>query len=223
MNDISLIFQTILQNANDQVVPSMSTANATVPVSNSRKRRRSTEKLLNEIAQRGISVQHVANDARQLNANDIGRLQHLFRSNRNRIGNLPFRESSQPTSSTFSSSANVPENRSSAMSAVLRLFSPSIRIRNSLSNANSRNNRNTSSNIPHVERTTPHAPGSNLSANWQFLVGNTTLSELYRCAMASRNQQPTSNASRQNEQIRLIRRIRRARPSANNTNSHSSR
>lgn len=208
----------------------MSPATAPIPITNSRKRRRSTDKVLNEIAQRGISVQHVANDARQLNANDIGQLQNLIRSNRNRIGHLSFRESIRSTRSTGSTSSNnaiVPESRSSAMSTVFRLFSPGVRVfspssRNSQLNANDRTNRSPS--IPQNERFVQQSRNinSNSNPNWQFLVGNTTLSELYRCAMASRNQRTTSDASHQNDQIRLIRRIRR-RQSTNNTSNHSSR
>lgn len=221
------IHQTLSYNANDQVVPTMSSSNpASLPPS--RKRRRSTDNVLNDISQRGIFVQHVANDARQLNANDIGQLQHLFRSHRNRFGQLAFRQSLRPTASSQSSpSANSLDdrNRSSAMSALLRHL-PSIQIRdqrrnlqnnsNNNTDRSSSTNRNASPSTPRVERSPQQTNGSNINPNWQYLrVGNTTLSELYRCAVASRNQQ-TSDASHQNDQVRLIRRIRRTRPSTNN-------
>lgn len=203
----------------------MMSASNPAPLPVSRKRRRSTDNVLNDISQRGISVQHVANDARQLNANDIGQLQHLFRSHRNRIGQLSFRHSLRPTASSQSSpSVNSVDdrNRSSAMSALLRHL-PNIQIRDQrrdLQNSNNiterSSNRNASLSIPRVERSPQQTNGSNINPNWQYLrVGNTTLSELYRCAVASRNQQ-TSDASRQNDQVRLIRRIRRTRSSTNN-------
>lgn len=189
----------------------------------SRKRRRSTDKLLNEFTQRGISVQHVASDARQLNANDIGQLQHLFqRSHRNRLGQLAFRHTVRLTPTTSQSSSpntNAPDerNRSSAMSVLLRHL-PSLRVRDLQNNDTDRlSNRIFSANIPRIERPSQQTNGSNINSNWPFLrVGNSTLNELYRCAVASRNQQQqTSDASRQSDQVRLIRRIRRARPSTN--------
>lgn len=193
-------------------------ASSSVPVPASRKRRRSTDKLLDEFSSRGISVQHITGDARQLNANDIGQLQHLLRSHRSRIGQLAFRQSqrsvagSQPTSN-----ANVSDdrNRSSAMSALLRHL-PNFRIRDLQNSDTDRpSNRIVSPNISRVERPPQQTNASSINPNWQFLrVGNTTLSELYRCAVASRNQQ-ASDASRQNDQVRLIRRLRRARPSTN--------
>lgn len=191
----------------------MSTATP-IPISGARKRRRSTEKLLNEIAQRGISVQHVANDARQLNANDIGQLQHLFRSSRNRIGCLSFRDRMRPAMNLSSpNSATFDEDhlRSLAMSAVLRLSNPARVVQ---TNNADRSNPNASSRISRVDRPIQQATVSNLSPNWQFLrVGNSSLGELYRCALTTRGQQ-TSDASR-HDQVRLIRRIRRARSSAN--------
>lgn len=196
-------------NGNDQVVPSMSSKAETVPASVPRKRRRSTEKsLLNNIAQRGISVQHVANDARQLSSDDIGQLQHLFRSNRNRIDSLGFSETVRPTPpSVFS-----PGSNRSAMSSVLRLFSN----RNNPSNTSNGERRIASSNpmSPRMARLAQDT--STMSPNWRFLrLGNTMLNDLFRCAVVDRNPN-ASNASRQNEQMRLIRRIRRAQPSTPN-------
>lgn len=210
--------QTLSYNANDQVVPTMCASNPE-PMVGSRKRRRSADEL---ITPRGISVQHVASDARQLNANDIGQLQQFFRSHRSRLGQLPFRHSLRPTSSAQSSpTANGADdrNRSSAMSALFRHL-PNIRIRDLQNNndVDRSSNRFASPSISRIERSSPQqtANGSNInSLQLQFLRGgNTTLSELYRCAMASRNQQP-SDASRPNDQVRLIRRVRRARPSTN--------
>lgn len=218
--------QTNAQNVNDQVVPSMSASTSTsastpasAPTSGSRKRRRSTEKLLNEISHRGISVQHVANDARQLNSNDIGQLQHLFR-NRNRFGGFqqifPMR-SAMSTSSINSNSTTanqtVNRNRSPGISDFIRYF----RIRDIQT---SDSNRNLSASIARSERSAHPTNGLNMIPDWQFpSVNRTTLSDLYRCAVTSRGQQ-ASEASRQNDQLRLIRRIRRARSS---TNNHSSR
>lgn len=194
----------------------MSTATP-IPISGARKRRRSTEKLLNEIAQRGISVQHVANDARQLNANDIGPLQHLFRSARNRIGCLTFRDRLRPgmnLSSPNSTAIDGDQLRSLAMSAVLRLSNPAREVQTNNADRSNQNASSRISRVSRVERPIQQAPASNLNPHWQFLrVGNTSLSELYRCALASRGQQ-TTDASR-HDQVRLIRRIRRARSSAN--------
>lgn len=190
------------------------------PMVTSRKRRRSTEEV---VTPRGISVQHVANDARQLNANDIGQLQHLFRSHRSRLSQLPFRHSVRSTASAQSApnvNAADDRNRSSAMSALLRHL-PNIRIRDLQNNndVDRSSNRFVPASSSRTERSSPQqtANGSNINSfQLQFLrAGNTTLGELYRCAMASRSQQPT-DASRQNDQVRLIRRVRRARPSTNN-------
>lgn len=188
-----------------------------VPAPGSRKRRRSTEKLLNDFTQRGISVQHVGSDARQLNANDIGQLQHLFRSNRNRIGNLSFRETIRPANGS-SAGSNAHENNTSAMSTVLRLF-PNIRLRNGHSSATDRLNRNgvTSNGIPFsVERNGQQLPNSNLQL---LRFGNTTLNDLFRCAITSNRNQQASAVNRLQDHIRLIRRIRRTRLSTNNQGS----
>lgn len=190
----------------DQVVPSMSSKPDKVPASVPRKRRRSGEKLLNNISQRGISVQHVENDARQLNSDDIGQLQHLFRSNR--LDGLAFSETVRPTPpSVFS-----PGSNRSAMSSVLRLFSS----RNNPSNVSNGERRVASSNpmSPRMARLAQDTSATN--PNWRFLrLGNTMLNDLFRCAVIDRNSN-ASNASRQNEQMRLIRRIRRSQPSTNN-------
>lgn len=194
---------------NDQVVPSMSSKSDPIPASVSRKRRRSGEKLLNNTSQRGISVQHVANDARQLNSDDINQLQHLFRSNRNRFDSAGFSETVRPTPpSAFSSGSN----HRSAMSSVLRLFSN----RNNQLNASNGESRNASSNTfpPRMARLAQDLSTSN--PNWRFLrFGNSMLNDLFRCAVVGRNPN-ASNVSRQNEQMRMIRRIRRAQPSTTN-------
>lgn len=209
---------------NDQVVPSMSSKSNVAPASVSRKRRRSSEKLLNNIAQRGTcSVQHVPNDARQLNSDDISQLQHLFRSNRNRYDNVGFSETVRPTPpSVFST--NGSNHRSSndfhrsAMSSVLRLFSN----RNNQLNASNGESRTVSSNAfpPRMARAAQDMSTSN--PNWRFLrFGNSMLNDLFRCAVVGRNPN-ASNISRQNEQMRMIRRIRRAQPTTTTTPTNPS-
>lgn len=188
----------------------MSTSNSIPALPHvSRKRPRSTDNVLNEIAQRGISVQHVGSDARQLNASDLGQFQHLFRSSRSRLGDLSFRHSLR---SSIPSSPVIPNasdrNHSSPMSTLFRHV-PSVRIQ---PNDTDRANRNAT---PNVSRTAV-SPQQTNGPNWQFLrFGNTTLSELYRCAVASRGQH-ASDASRQNDQVRIMRRIRRTRSNGNN-------
>lgn len=190
-------------------MPTISATSA-APVTVSRKRRRSADNLPNEqTSPRGISVQHVASDARQLSANDLGQFQHLFRSSRNRIGDA-FQNTLRSAMSMSSATSNSTDdrNRSTAMSALLRHL-PSIRIGDIQANATDRSNRNITSNMSRVERSTQQTNGANMNPNWQYLrFGNATLSELYRCAIASRGQQ-ASDASRQNDQVRLFRRIRR--------------
>lgn len=195
---------------NDQVVPTMSSNPDPAPASVSRKRRRSSETLLNNFAQRGISVQHVGSDARQLNSDDISQLQHLFRSNRNRYDGAGFSETVRPTPPSVFSSGSI-RNRS-AMSSVLRLFSTR---NNNQSNASNGESRNASPNTsPRVARLTQDMSASN--PNWRFLrFGNSMLNDLFRCAVVGRNPN-ASNVSRQNEQMRLIRRIQRAQPGTTN-------
>lgn len=198
--------------------PPPTSATAT-PLPGSRKRRRSTEKLLNEIAQRGISVQHVSSDARQLNATDIGQLQHLLRPNRIRVGGFQqlFPNSIRSAMSSSSSNSNSPTNRSHppGISDFIRHF----RIRDIQHNDSERSNRNSSPNVMRIERPTQQTIGSNMnmSPGWQYQTSaiRTTLSDLYRCAVTARSQQITET-SRHNDQLRLIRRIRRARSSTNN-------
>ncbi|XP_031626741.1 serine/threonine-protein kinase 40-like [Contarinia nasturtii] len=211
------------QTASDQVVPTMTTSNPpSIPVS--RKRRRSSDKLLNDISQRGISVQHVASDARHLNANDITRLQHLFRSNRN----IPTRLSAATiTSSSTASNTTSDQNRSPSIAMLRRLRD----VQNNNNNIN-RSNRTIPQNVSRIiERPLSLQQQQQTNASntsWQFLrIGNPTLGELYRCAVASsqsRNQQ-TSGVNRQNDQVRLIRRIRRAwsTNTNNQTNGHGGR
>lgn len=166
-------------------------------------------------------MQHVGNDARQLSANDFSQFQHLFRSTRSRFSESALRQTLRSTTQASSTPSNITENRnrSSAMSAILRNM-PNIRHQN---NDTNRSNRNSLPNIPRFERASPPSMtnGSNLNQNWQFLrVGNTAFSDLYRCAVASRNQQ-SSDASRQSDEIRLLRRIRRCW--AGNTNNQGGR
>lgn len=202
---------------NDQVVPSMSSkpdptpAPSPAPASVPRKRRRSSETLLNNIAQRGISVQNVGSDARQLNSDDISQLQHLFRSNRNRFDGAGFSETVRPTPPSVFSSRTI-QNRS-AMSSVLRLFS--TRNNSNQATASNGESRNVSSNTsPRLARLTQEMSTSN--PNWRFLrYGNSMLNDLFRCAVVGRNPN-ASNASRQSEQMRLIRRIQRAQPGTAN-------
>lgn len=202
---------------NDQVVPSMSSkpdpAAPAAPIS--RKRRRSGEKLLlNNISQRGISVQHVGSDARQLNSDDISQLQHLFRSNRNRYAGAGFSETVRPTPSSVFSSSGSSQNRS-AMSSVLRLFSTRNNNQSNASNGGgSRTTASSNTSLPRIARSTQDMSASN--PNWRFLrFGNSMLNDLFRCATVGRNPN-ASNVNRQNEQMRMIRRIRRAQPGATN-------
>lgn len=181
-----------------------------------RKRRRSSEKLLNNFAHR---VQHVGSDARQLNSDDISQLQHLFRTNRNRYDSAGFSETVRPTPPSVFSPPGSNQNRS-AMSSVLRLFSnQNLNQSNVSSNAESRNAASHTS--PRIARLTQDLSASN--PNWRFLrFGNSMLSDLFRCAVVGRNPN-ASNASRQNEQMRLIRRIRRAQPGTTNPTNQRER
>lgn len=206
--------QTYSYSACDQVVPTMSSNSAPAPPSLSRKRPRSTDTLLSEIAQRGISVQHVASDARQLNASDLGQFQHLFRSSRQRLGDLSLRQSlrtSIPRSPIIQNGTD--RNQSSPLSAFFRNL-PTVRIQ---TNDASGINRNLSQNPTRLDASQQQTNGStNMAPNWQFIrFNNTTLSELYRCAVASRGQQST-DASRQSDQARIMRRLRRSRSTTNN-------
>lgn len=203
-----------------QTSPPPTSATA-APLSGSRKRRRSTEKLLNEIAQRGISVQHVSSDARQLNANDFGQLQHLLRPNRIRVGGFQqlFPNSMRSTMSSSNSNSNSTTNRNQTHSPGISDFIRHFRIRDIQHNDSERSNRNSSPNVMRIERPTQQTIGSNMnmSPGWQYQTSaiRTTLSDLYRCAVTARGQQITET-SRHNDQLRLIRRIRRARSSTNN-------
>lgn len=197
-------------NDNDQVVPSMSSKSDAMPASVSRKRRRSTsEKLSNNISPRGITVEHVPNDARQLNLDNIGQLQQLFISNRNRLNSLGLNETVRPTTPSLYAPG---VNRFSATSAsAFRLFSN----RNGASNA-SNGGRNAPSNTfpPRVARLAPGMSTSN--TNWRFLrLGNSMLNDLFRGTVVGSNPN-TSTANRLSEQMRLIRRLRRAQPSTTN-------
>lgn len=204
-----MFFPPQILSDNDQVVPSMSSQPDPAPATVSRKRRRSSETLLNNIAQRGISVQHLGSDARQLNSDDISQLQQLFRSNRNRYDGAGFSETVRPTPPSVFSPGSI-RNRS-AMSSVLRLFSSR---NNAQSNASNGERRNASPNAsPRVARQTQDMSTSN--PNWRFLrFGNSMLNDLFRCAVVGRNPN-ASNASR-SEQVRLIRRIQRAQPGTTN-------
>lgn len=204
-------FPSQILSDNDQVVPSMSSKPDPIPAPISRKRRKSNEKLLNNFAQRGISVQHVKSDARQLNSDDISQLQHLFRSNRNRFDNAGFSETVRPTPPSVFSSNSI-QNRS-AMSSVLRLFSTRNINQSNMSNGESRNTP-TSNPSSRIARLTQDLSTSN--PNWRFLrFGNSMLNDLFRCAVVGRNPN-ASIVSRQNEQMRMIRRIRRAQPGTTN-------
>lgn len=198
-------------NDNDQVVPSMSTKEADpLPVPVSRKRRRSSDKLLNNLSQRGITVEHVGSDARQVS---FDQLQQLFRSNRNRLNNLALSETVRSTTpSLYSYSPGA--NHLATSPATLRHFSN----RNNQWNVSNGDRQTVSSNAfsPRISRqgngTSPLHP------NWRFLrLGNTMLNDLFRNSVIGSNLN-ASTPNRQNEQMRMIRRIRRTQPSAPNQN-----
>lgn len=202
-----LVFFLQLMNDNDQVVPSMSTKDADViPTPISRKRRRSSEKRSSYVSPRGITVEHVANDARQLTIDNIGQLQQLFRSNRNRLNGLTLSDTVRSTTPSLYS-PGAAANHLATSSTALRLF-PN---RNNQLNASNIGRRTTLSNSlpPRVPRLTNET--STLHPNWRFLrLGNSMLNDLFRSTVIGPNPQASPNADGQSEQMRLIRRIRRA-------------
>lgn len=176
-----------------------------VPTPVARKRRRSSEKLLTNLSQRGIPVEHVGSDARQVS---FDQLQQLFRSNRNRLNSLALNEtvrSTTPSLYSYSSGAN----HLTTSPATLRHFS----------------NRNIQVNQPNGDRRavssnafSPRRLENGMSPNWRFLrLGNSMLNDLFRGSVIGPNPN-ASTPNRPNEPMRLIRRIRRAQSSTPNQN-----
>lgn len=196
----------VLQNANDQVVPTMSAPNP-IPTSGPRKRRRSTDNLLNDFAQRGISVQQVSSDARQLNATE---LQHIFRSNRSRISTL-FAGTTRTGiwSTSPSNHIDVNNNRNRLTLPLLRHF-PMFQSRGLL--LNNIANQVTAGND---SRSPSPARQATIRTNAQSYAraGDSSLRAIFQRTLAA---QQMSDANRQNN---LFRRIRRSRQSSNHPNS----